>query len=499
MKNLSRKLKIRGISFLMTSVFIGMVILLNIFTGMLTERFFLKADITATGLFTISDNANEFLAWIDKPVDIVVLAEESSWTASPMFNMIINTLQNYSAASGGMIRIQYVNPDLNYFDGPEYGNSLTNLRDAHAGLSNMARNDMIFISEFRATAVPAMDLFIQNVNREGRPVVVAVRTDQVLVSALLYVLNENIPHAVFIENHGEAPGEYIRFVLERSGYAHSSVNLVFEEIPLDTTVLFINAPQYDFLNDEIIKLEKYMLSGGNVIVLLDFAISSLPVLEAFLAEWGILTENKLIFDEEHTYPQYGIIAAHIVAGHLESSVEAERYTREVMPIGAFLARPLRSAWVGDEMSGFTLYPLIQTFSDSSYAKSLERGASASPERRPEDDSGPFVIAYNVQRLVRDENSLWIPANLIVTGADMFEDSFLNMFGSTFYNSMFIADLADDFNPGGQNIFIQAKPLVSSQMPVTSGNARAVLVIMVILLPLAIYSVAAVVWYKRRHK
>jgi len=500
MKKLNRKLKMRVISLLITSLFIGMMILLNIFTGMLTERFFIKADLTATGLFTLSDNVNDFLADITEPIDVVVLAEESTWMAAPMFNVIINTLQNYSAASGGMIRIQYVNPDLNYFDGPRYGNSLTNLREEYATLSNMAQNDVIIISELRATAVPATEFFVQNVNREGRPVVVAVRTDQVLVSALLYVLNEVVPNAVFVENHDESPSEYIRHVLGRSGYTHSTLNLAIEEIPEDTTVVFINAPKYDFLSDEIVKLEQYMLSGGNLVVLYDFATSSLPVLDAFLEEWGIIVENKLIFDEVHTYlPQYGIIGAHVVEGILESTAEAATYTRDIMPLGIFLARPLRSTWVGEAMSGFNLYPLIQTISDSSYAKSLDSGTSETHEREPADDTGPFTVAYHVQRLVRNSNNAWIPANMIVTGADMFEDSFLGMFGNSFYNSGFIADLADDFNPGGQNIFINAKPLASSQMLVSSGNARTVLVVMVILLPLAIFSVAAVVWYKRRHK
>jgi len=82
---------------------------------------------------------------------------------------------------------------------------------------------------------------------------------------------------------------------------------------------------------------------------------------------------------------------------------------------------------------------------------------------------------------------------------MFDDSFLSMFGSTFYNASLIADLASDFNPDGSSVFIPAKPLVGSQMPVSSGNARFVLILMVITLPAAIYSAAAIVWYNRRHK
>jgi len=500
MKNFSRKQKIRAQSLLITFIFIGLIVLLNVFSGMLTERFFIKSDLTQAGLFTISDEATAFLEEITDNVDIVVLAEESTWMANPMYNLVINTLQNYSATAGGRLRIQYVNPDLNYFDGPDYSNSLTNLKDTHAGLDGMMRNDIIFISPLRAVKVSAADLFIQAADQSGRPYIAGVRTDQILVSALLHVLNENIPHAVFINNHGEQPGEYIKFLLDRSGYTYSNINLALDDIPDGTTIVFTMAPVFDFITDEIIKLEEYLTSGGNVMVFYDFATFSLPVLDEFLAEWGVIIENKLIFDEQHTYiPQHGVIGAHVVAGYLESTFDAEQYTRETMPIGAFLARPLRAAWAGDVMSGFALYPLIQTFSASSYAKSLESGTAVTTEREPGDESGPFVIAYNVRRLVRDAQGQPASANLIVAGADMFEDSFLGTFGSTFYNAMLIADLADDFNPGGQNIFIPSKPFANNQMPVSSGTARTVLILMVIILPAAIYAVAIFVWHKRRHK
>ncbi|MCL2821421.1 MAG: GldG family protein [Oscillospiraceae bacterium] len=500
MKNLSRKLNIRAFSLIITSVFIVLVVLFNVFASMLTERFFLKADLTETGLFTMSEEAAEFLESVDETVDIVVLADESVWKANSMFNLVINTLQNYSAATGGRLRVQYVNPDLNYFNGPEYNNSLTFLKEAHADLDNMTHNDIIFISSRRAALVPATELFLSNVTQDGRPFIAAVRTDQLLVSALLHVLNENVPHAVFIQNHEESPSDYIRFILSRSGYVYSEINLAIDEIPEDTTVLFTVAPKFDFISDEIIKLENYLAAGGNAIVLYDFDVIELPVLDAFLAEWGIMVENKLIFDDVHTYiQQYGIIGAHVVAGHLPSSIESEEYTRETMRIGAYLARPLRSTWVGDAMSGFTQFPLIQTFSDSSYAKSLEPGASTTTEREPGDDSGPFVIAYNISRVVRGPDNQWMTSNLIVTGADMFDDAFLGMFGNTFYNAIFIANLADDFNPGGQNVFISAKPLANNQMPVSSGNARMVIIVMVIALPALIYATAVLVWYKRRHK
>jgi len=213
---------------------------------MLTDRFFLKIDLTETGLFTISDRAAEFLNEINETVDIVVLAEETAWIAHPRFNMVGNVLQNFSASSGGQLRVQYVNPDLNFFNGPAYDNSLSVLKEAHNELEDMGRNDILLVSSRRATRLPANSLFMTNTDQFGRDMGINFRADQELVSALTYVLNEQIARITFIEGHRESPSEFIKLIFERSGYVSSTINLAREDIPEDTLLLVANSPGMTF-------------------------------------------------------------------------------------------------------------------------------------------------------------------------------------------------------------------------------------------------------------
>ncbi|MCL2425205.1 MAG: GldG family protein [Oscillospiraceae bacterium] len=494
---MSNKLRIRGIGVLITVVVLTLIILVNIFVGMLTDRFFIRADLTETGVFTLSDRAAEFLNDLDETVDIIVLSEESIWRANPNFDMVANILQNYSASSGGRLRIQYVNPDLNSFDGPLYNNSLSDLQAAYMELEDMDRNDIIFLSERRATRLSVFDLFAQRQDQQGR-VTVTLRADQELISSLIYVLNEEIARVVFVENHRESPLLNFTNVFERGGYVASTINLATEEIPDDTIVLVSAAPLSDFLSEEIVKLEEFLMHGGSVIILYDPQLPSLPNLENFMAEWGITIENKLIFDDEFTFvPQFGIIGAHVVAGDgLPSTANAEEIT-SVFRLGVRLPRPLRSDAV--VRGGFRITPLVQTISASSYAKDISAGDLTTPAREPGDESGPFVLAYHVSRSTRNADGNQVDANLIVAGFSKFDDFILGTYGDTFYNAFLINDIAHDLNPFGERIFIPARELTGSQMMVSSGSARTILIVMVIALPLAIIATGIVVWRKRRHK
>jgi len=495
-----RKLKENSLTILITTLVIAAVILLNVFTGMLTDRYFLRADITETGLYTLSDEAAGFLSAVSEPVEIIVLAEESTWLSNNAFSHIVSILQNYSAASGGHIRVQYVNPDLNTFDGPFYNNNLSVLRESHSELEGMDHNDIIFISSRRATRVFAGDLFVNTYDRDsGRFVTVGLQADQELVGALSYVLNESIARAVFVINHQENSTDYIKFIFSRSGYVYDEINLATDNIPEDTLILITAGPKIDFLSHEIMKLEQYLVDGGSVMVLYDFGVRSLPTLDLFLSQWGISVDSKLVFDEDHNYiPELGVIGAHVVQGALPFTVGAEEITLNSIPLGVYLPRPLSTTWVGGASGGFNLFPLIQTFSASSYAKELSERESLTWEREREDESGPFVLAYNTRRLTTNPQGEQAFANLIVAGAGMFEDDFLGIYGETFFNTLFIAGLASDLNPFGDGVYIPSKLLFDSHMLVSSQGARNFLIYMVIGLPVLIIAAGVVVWLKRRN-
>jgi hypothetical protein len=363
----------------------------------------------------------------------------------------------------------------------------------------MERNDIILLSSRRASRVPATDLFMYGRNPAGRQVVTGVRADQALVSALLYVLNEQLARVVFIEGHQESPSETLMSIFDRSGYISSTVDLMRDDIPDDTVILISAAPKIDFLDEEILKLEQYLSLGGNAIIFYDFGTPSLPRLDTLLAQWGVTVENKIIFDEQFTFVrEINVIGGRVVSGMLPSTDDGELFTMGGIPVGIPLPRPLRTDWIGGQMGSFRIFPLIETFSSSSYAKDRNREITTF-ERESGDESGPFVLAYHVRHLTADAQNNQVHANLIVAGAEMVEDVFLALYGQRFYNLPLISGIANDLNPYGESVFIPSKALQDSHMLVSSAGTRTVLVLMVIALPLTIILIGILVYRKRRHQ
>jgi len=262
------------------------------------------------------------------------------------------------------------------------------------------------------------------------------------------VSNEIVPRIVFINNHQENPSEYIELIFEGAGYTSSTINLAIEDIPDDTVVLVSVAPKIDFSIEEIEKLEWYFsvgrYLGGNLIILYDPELPELPLLDRFIAGFaGVTVDNGLIFDEDPYIEALDVIFAHVVDGGLPFTAEAERITTNNTPMGVRFPRPLL---LESQQGGPVLYPLIQTFSNTSYAKDISSGNIATTERENGDQPGPFIIASYAKWSINNINNKMVDAHLIIAGATLFDDTFLDVFGNAFYNMQLLADLANDMKP-----------------------------------------------------
>jgi hypothetical protein len=330
----------------------------------------------------------------------------------------------------------------------------------------------------------------------GQPTITGIKADQELVTALLYVLNEKVARAVFLEGHQEETLGVMHTILERCGYVVSTVNLAMADIPDDTILLISAAPKNDFLAEEIQKLEHYLSSGGNAMIFYDTTTPSLPQLDEFLAVWGISVENQLVCDDQASVlSQLNLVTAPIRAGFQPSLSAAEAIG---VPAILFNARPITSEWAGETRGRFTSVPVIETYA-SAYAKDISGGNITTLLREEGDRQGPFTLAVGIRQITYDENSQPVHSNLFVSSIGLVNDNLLLLYGQSFYSMYLIYDLVTDLNPFGQSIYIAPKQLFSELMPVTAGQQRMVLIVLVILLPLVILAAGLLIWRKRRHR
>lgn len=96
LKKTHRKLRQGGYLAATTAIVVAIVVFLNLIVGQLPTHL-LEFDLSDKQLYTVTDTSKEFLAGLDKDVEIVVLAEESN-----VDERIAKFLDNYAALSSHM-------------------------------------------------------------------------------------------------------------------------------------------------------------------------------------------------------------------------------------------------------------------------------------------------------------------------------------------------------------------------------------------------------------
>ena len=133
--------------------------------------------------------------------------------------------------------------------------------------------------------------------------------EEVFLSLMLWVQQTDHPTAYFTTAHSETADGSLARTLAAAGYKISTVNLRREDVPDDCDLLVINSPVADFerslegsgVVSEMDRLRAYADCGGALYVSLDpFLKTPLPVLEGFLAEYGISISRSEVGGEEYS-------------------------------------------------------------------------------------------------------------------------------------------------------------------------------------------------------
>ncbi len=142
------------------------------------------------------------------------------------------------------------------------------------------------------------DFFTLNAKQEP----VAYNGEEIFLAMSLWVLTDEHPTAYFTASHSEIVDVAFTRLLAAAGYAIATVDLSREDVPKDCDLLVISNPRSDFergrdetVLSEMKRLRDYANAGGDLFVSLDPLLKKpLPVLESFLAEYGVSVSRSEI-------------------------------------------------------------------------------------------------------------------------------------------------------------------------------------------------------------
>jgi len=465
---------------------LAVLVLVNLLCGALSERFFFKYDITRSKVFTLSSQTVTILRELPEPVTITVLSTREGMNAvvrdedtGALYHLadIRDSLEKYRATANQNLHLQYIDPDLN--PGWVRERDLTEQAGYYSIIvESNRRTKVLSVHElFETQELYDIDGSIIN------ELLVGLRTEQAITSAILNVITEMLPQAVILTGHGEYLTEYLKWFLSVCNYDIEEINLTSHDIPDLTELLILAAPMHDFNERELNKLDRYLSGGGNAIIAFDPAMPELRALELYLAEWGARFERAFVLDSDLNYgrPEF-ILPILETEPILEMPVTGGRF---LLTMGA---RPLTLLW---ETSGNrATTPFISTY-DTAYAKVFDADTIiTSLDEADGDMPGPFILGAISEQFRADGSGnmvVFLPLSVIV-------DEALSM--PNFLNYQLMISLLSQIQPE-LNLDIAPRDFMTVPLAVNSAEVFWLAVVMLGVIPLIPIAAGIGMWFARR--
>lgn len=478
----SRKFKYGTFATIFVAAVLVGVVLLNVISTVLVERYPLKVDLTAGGKYEVTQETTDFLKTLDQEVTINVLAKEDDFTINQYLiqaNEIIKKYQLYS----DKVKVEYI--DL--VSTPEFAAK-------YPQFSNMQTGNLIITSGDKAKMITPSDMF--NMDQSGN--VLSSKAEYTLTSLIVAVTTDDQPVVTLISGHEEKEAAALTDLLEKNNFElGEETNIVTNEISPDATFAILNAPQRDFTNDEITRLEKWLLNdqkyGKQLFYLADPAQPELPNLEGFLAEWGINVGKGVVGDTDtNNMPLVGN-AYMTMLNYSESTYAGDLPARGFFPV-TFNSRPLS---VGFQSKDNTSTTGLLNFADTVFIRPTDAGEDFNGKDNISEDT---VGALAMGTKVRYDEDVRSTSNIIVSGSSYFIDAmFLSGGASSFSNSEYLVNLFNQLIQRESTLQIIPKDIGATQLEINANQAMTMFWIFTVSLPIIILIGGIVVWLRRRHK
>ena len=485
----SRRFKRGGMATIFTAVFVVVVILINVVVSLLSERFpSMNIDLTANQVNTLSDAAMEVAKEVENDTTIYILATDD-WLdyannqGVPYSSLI--SLSDKLAEANSKIKVEQVDLEKN----PTFANKYAD--------ENLSNGYVVVETAKRYRVLTISDMFPTESNSQTGESTSYNDVDSALATAIKQVNLSEVPVVSIATGHSEAMTDAfdsLTSFFNENAFDVQQFNILTEDIPENTQILFLATPMTDYTDDELKKLDAYLSDKENdktrtLMVSAMPGQADLPNLMGFLEEWGISYDPTSVVLESDSSRTFGNSALYLSDVNTEDKIPDGDYSLLVTPYSVPVTR------LFDANNSVVTYTLAST-SEGSYLQKTdsEEDASETAEKKSYDTA---VIA----RKSLDSSGMGAYANVIVLGSTyMLDPSTLTT--STFSNGTYFADLAKyatDTTETNNTVYSPRVEAGTKDMTATTNVINFLgLGVFTITIPVVILLVGLVVYIKRRH-
>lgn len=487
----SRKMRHGSLSIVFTAVAIAVVILINVVTGLLIERFpELKADFTANKAFALSSDTEEYMSRLDKDVKFYIVADEKEFTSSnTYFVQAKNLLDKMESKSNGKFTVEFVDTTEN----PNFTQKFPNIDwNTKATVGVLECGD-----QYKGLTVDDCFTYDEEYySYYGAYQWTGTTIEQAVVKGALNVTTEDKVIVDVLTGEGESGenGGYegVVSLLTDNAYQVNEVSLLTGELDKDARVVLLYAPQADLSDKSAETIRKWLENDGKYgktliyIPNADPRITDLktPNIDAIVADWGMEINKGFVYETDINHRLNGSSVFASILDYTEYYVE--NLKNKNVPV------------VNEYANGITIkdsntaHALLNT-SDKAGVYPLDAGEDFDLEANI--TGTPIAVAAEGKKAGTDSysNVVIFSSKAMLSASELSYPSFNN--SAYFINMMnTITEKEDD------TVVIESKTMDSETLgnPVSS-TSNAILIIFVFLIPAAILVTGIVLWIRRRNR
>ncbi|WP_168203587.1 GldG family protein [Oceanispirochaeta crateris] len=440
------------------------VILINLISHRAVDLYPLKLDLTENALYEFSQTTVDMAASLTNPVRMVVFSKEDDYVV-----MLREVLKRFAALSP-LISLEYVDP---------YENPVLVDYYASRGIQ-LKPDDIVLEGALRTRSFSVKDMYSFDA---GQTQVTGLNAEQQLTSSLSFINDPIIPVAAFSDGHNERPSESLTALFQNNNYdlLRGSLSSILQE---DPDILVVAAPSRDFLVHEVELLTDYMNSGGNALIFLEPSSLSMPHLEGFLTEWGIVPGEELVFEKEAYTGGNPVNVVPMYAPHKINSYFLDARVFLTMPSSRSLYSVSHPGSAIDVRDVLTSTPF-------SYGK---KGYQFSDLLKEDSDpAGPFTLVMSSEKELSGEAAR---ARLVVAGSrNIYGDDLLGF--SSYGNAEFLVQTINWLNEKDVSLYIPPKKMQSDPLNLQSRQALLLALIVTAYIPMVFLVWGITVFFKRK--
>ncbi|SFC31837.1 GldG family protein [Ruminococcus albus] len=523
----AKKLKHGTMATALTCVFLAVLVLLNVVTTVLFERYPINIDLTKEKIYSMTEESEEYVKNVDRDVLVTIFADEDTFINYSSYNkQAIELLKNYCKMNHH-ISYRFMDIDSNPDVIKSYSDTISNFdiifetssevdgetvkRTRKLGMVDLLSFKDDFVSQLSQSGY-SIDLLREQIGSDLNflayygTYVDSSNAEQAFTSALMTVTDPDPVYVTFLTGRSEvsdlnthtSPFSYFKTLLVANGYNVNEIDITKDEIPAETDIAVIPAPTVDYLPEEVQKVSDFLNNGNKLgkqlIYVASYSQDKTPNLDEFLEEYGLSVGEGVVcetFGDNYINYPYCTLST-----DLSSDFNQDVLNKDLV-ISSMFTRPVNTLY--EQQGMITTQQYVKT-TENAYTSKLKYNESfqmVPSETLTNGQQCLFAIGSKA-KFADDGSGETSYSNVLCFGSEYLLQS--NILSAQQYgNSEYFFSIIAGITHKSDGVFIKPKTLKGTAFDIDQSKKSILMWTFCVIIPLAVLGTGLFVWLRRKNK